>query len=117
MPSARSYENISTNGARHSKAHGITVIENLTFTEADKAANFRFEPSRNLDSTIASMLATYGVEGTIQRLEVAGDPTGDFKLIWDYIDDITATTTRRSTNMPWNSGSNMPNICRMAGLR
>jgi hypothetical protein len=87
MPAARSYENISNNGARHSKAHGITVVENLTFTEADEASNFKFEPSRNLDSTIASMLATYGVEGTLQRLEVAGDPTGDFKLIWDYIDD------------------------------
>lgn len=87
MPSARSYEVISTNGAKHSKAHGITVIEGLTFTEADDAANFRFEPSQNLDSMLSQMLSTYGVAGTLQRLEVAGDPTGDFKLIWDYIDD------------------------------
>lgn len=87
MPSARSYEVISTNGAKHSKAHGITVIEGLTFTEADEAGNFKFEPSQNLDSMLAQMLSTYGVEGTLQRLEVAGDPTGDFKLIWDYIDD------------------------------
>lgn len=87
MPSARSYEAISTNGAKHSKAHGITVIEGLTFTEADEAANFKFEPSRNYDAMLAQMLGTYGVEGTLQRLDVAGDPTGDFKLIWDYIDD------------------------------
>ncbi|HZF93783.1 MAG TPA: hypothetical protein VEZ20_02815 [Allosphingosinicella sp.] len=87
MPSARSYENISTNGARHSKAHGIKVIDNLTFTAADKASNFKFEPSQNHDALLKEMLSTYGVEGTIQRLDVAGDPTGDFKLIWDYIDD------------------------------
>lgn len=87
MPSARSYEVISTNGAKHSKAHRITVIEGLTFTEADDAGNFRFEPSQNLDGLLAQMLSTYGVEGTLQRLEVAGDEAGDFKLIWDYIDD------------------------------
>lgn len=87
MPAARSYEVISTKGAQHSKAHGITVLEGVTFTEADDAANFRFEPNQNHDALISSMLAQYGVEGTLQRLEVAGDPTGDFKLIWDYIDD------------------------------
>lgn len=87
MPAARSYEVISTKGAQHSKAHGITVLQGVTFTEADDAANFRFEPNQNHDALISSMLAQYGVEGTLQRLEVAGDPTGDFKLIWDYIDD------------------------------
>lgn len=87
MPAAKSYEHISTKGAQHSKAHGITVLEGVTFTEADDAANFRFEPSANYDALIGGMLASYGVEGTLQRLEVAGDPTGDFKLIWDYIDD------------------------------
>lgn len=87
MPAARSYEVISTNGAKHSKAHGITVLQGVTFTEADEAANARFEPNQNHDALIASMLSQYGVEGTLQRLEVAGDPTGDFKLIWDYIDD------------------------------
>ncbi|HYJ31150.1 MAG TPA: hypothetical protein VEW25_12515 [Allosphingosinicella sp.] len=87
MPSDRSYEKISINGAKHSKAHGITVVEGLTFTEADAASNFRFEPSQNLDSMLAQMLSSYGVAGTLQRLEVAGDPAGDFKLIWDYIDD------------------------------
>jgi hypothetical protein len=87
MPAARSYEVISTKGAQHSKAHRITVLEGVTFTEADEAANFRFEPNQNHDELLGSMLAQYGVEGTLQRLEVAGDPTGDFKLIWDYIDD------------------------------
>ncbi|HEX8580452.1 MAG TPA: hypothetical protein VF655_12785 [Allosphingosinicella sp.] len=87
MPAAKSYENISTKGAQHSKAHGITVLEGVTFTEADEAGNFKFEPNGNHDALISGMLAQYGVEGTLQRLEVAGDPTGDFKLIWDYIDD------------------------------
>lgn len=87
MPAARSYEVISTNGAKHSKAHGITVLSGVTFTEADDAANFRFEPNQNHDALLGNMLAQYGVEGTLQRLEVEGDPTGDFKLIWDYIDD------------------------------
>jgi hypothetical protein len=87
MPAERSYEKISINGAKHSKAHGITVIEGLSFTGANQAANYKFEPSKNLDATLSQMLSTYGVEGTLQRLEVAGDPAGDFKLIWDYIDD------------------------------
>ncbi|HEY0147864.1 MAG TPA: hypothetical protein VGB70_02555 [Allosphingosinicella sp.] len=87
MPAEKSYQKISTKGAQHSKAHGITVVEGLTFTEADDAANFKFEPSQNMDSLLAQMLADYGVKGTLQRLEVAGDPAGDFKLIWDYIDD------------------------------
>ena len=87
MPAARSYEVISTKGAQNSKAHGITVLTGVTFTEADDAANFKFEPNQNHDALLASMLSQYGVAGTLQRLEVAGDPTGDFKLIWDYIDD------------------------------
>ncbi len=87
MPSARSYEVISTKGAENSKAHGITVLRNVTFTEANEAANFKFEPSQNVDAQLSDMLTKYGVAGTIQRLEVAGDPLGDFKLIWDYIDD------------------------------
>ena len=87
MPAARSYEVISTRGAQHSNAHKITVLTGVTFTEADEAANFRFEPNQNHDALLASMLSQYGVAGTLQRLEVAGDATGDFKLIWDYIDD------------------------------
>ncbi len=87
MPAARSYEVISTKGAENSKAHGMTVLRNVTFIEADEAANFKFEPSQNVDAQLSSMLAQYGVAGTLQRLEVAGDPLGDFKLIWDYIDD------------------------------
>jgi hypothetical protein len=87
MPAAKSYENISIKGAQNSKAHGITVLNGVTFTEADAATNFKFEPNQNHDALLAKMLADFGVKGTLDRLEVAGDPTGDFKLIWDYIDD------------------------------
>jgi hypothetical protein len=62
-------------------------LTGISFVDAEHAANHKFEPDSNLDGFLAGMIASYGVQGTIDRLTVDGGKAGLFQLIWDYVDD------------------------------
>lgn len=62
-------------------------LTGIAFTDAEHAANHKFEPDTKLDAMLHDMLQTLGVSKTVDMLTVDGSKTGVFELIWDYIDD------------------------------
>jgi len=66
---------------------GQLHITGLSFTEADAAVDFNFEPSVNLDTFIFDLLEDRGVSGAIDALTVNGTKDDAFKLVWDHLDD------------------------------
>ena len=75
----------------HENGRGKVDIQGITFVEAgDNPAIINgFEPSRNLDSVIASLIGPSGrnMDAALDRLTVNGNKADAFKLIWDYLDD------------------------------
>lgn len=69
-----------------SRANKINLT-GINFTDAQQAANNRFEPDSPLNNFIKATLADHGVAGTLDLLSVDGGKAGVFQLIWDYIDD------------------------------
>ncbi|HEY0045022.1 MAG TPA: hypothetical protein VGB62_10790 [Allosphingosinicella sp.] len=63
---------------------GSVPVTGVTFTSADQAADFKFEPSEDLSGLLTSMIAARGVSGTIDAL---GSDATAFKLVWDHLDD------------------------------
>jgi hypothetical protein len=65
------------------KATSIPVTD-IAFTNADEAADFKFEPSANLDALVSGLIAARGVTGA---LDAFGGGETAFKLVWDHLDD------------------------------
>jgi hypothetical protein len=76
-------ENVVLTGA------GRLNISEVVFTEADEAANSRFEPNANLDTFISGLIGPFGrnMDYAINHLTVGGDQAGAIKLVWDFLDD------------------------------
>ena len=68
---------------------GSIDITGVSFTEADEAADFKFEPSTgvDVDAIIKDMIAERGVTETLENLSVNGSEADAFKLVWDHLDD------------------------------
>jgi hypothetical protein len=85
MPSAQALSKMNAKALDNLIANASRIpVTGVTFTEADDAANFKFEPSANLDDLISRLIVARGVIGTIEAL--GGDATA-FKLVWDHLDD------------------------------
>lgn len=88
MPSVTALMNMSAEAIKNLVGKAGTVsITGVTFTEADDAANSKFEPSANLDQLLSALIEARGVAGTIDALKVNGHEGDAFKLIWDHLDD------------------------------
>lgn len=88
MPSIKGLENKSDRGLERSLSNAETVTVNgVTFTGADAAADFKFEPSHNLDDLVSTLIASRGVTGAIDALTVNGGKADAFRLVWDHLDD------------------------------
>ena len=66
---------------------GTLNISGITFTEANDAADSKFEPSVNLDDLLSNLIEVRGVAGAIDALKVNGNEADGFKLVWDHLDD------------------------------
>ena len=68
---------------------GDVEVNGLSFTTADQAANYKFEPNVNLDSFIAGELgpAQTDVAGALDALTDMFGQTNAFRLLWDFVDD------------------------------
>ena len=66
----------------------IEEIGNVTFIEADaEGAGGNYETDPDLTTAIGTLLAEFGVSGTLDLLNVNGSTADTFRAIWDYLDD------------------------------
>jgi hypothetical protein len=85
MPSVQALSKMSAKALEnHIEKAGSLPINGVTFTSADVAADYKFEPSANLDSLLSSLIESRGVSGTVDLL---GSNETAFKLVWDHLDD------------------------------
>jgi len=63
---------------------GSIPVTGISFVAADSAANYKFEPTANVDPLITGLIAARGVAGTVNAL---GGNADAFRLVWDFLDD------------------------------
>ena len=67
---------------------GAAHVDGVTFTEADEAADSKFEISHNLNPLIAEMIEAGGIDHALANLVVNGSTADTIKVLWDYLDDF-----------------------------
>jgi hypothetical protein len=83
------------------QGNGSVNLTGITFTSADKAGNFKFEPnadSTNLDAIVKELIAERGVSGAVDALTINGNKADAFKVIWDHLDDNYSTYYNTALN-------------------
>lgn len=66
---------------------GRVEVSGLTYTEADVAADGKFEPSVSFDTLISTSIEEKGVTATLEKLTDLTSESDAFKLLWDHLDD------------------------------
>ena len=85
MPSVQALSKMSAKALEnHIEKAGSLPINGVTFTSADAAADYKFEPSENLSGLLTALIESRGVSGTVGLL---GSNETAFKLVWDHLDD------------------------------
>jgi hypothetical protein len=69
------------------QANGGVNLTGITFTTADAASDFKFEPVQKLDDIVSELIQERGITGTIEALTINGNKADAFKVIWDHLDD------------------------------
>lgn len=60
-------------------------VNGVTFTEAGPGGPF--EINLNLDNLLGTLIASKGIEWTVDNLLINGSQADTFKVLWDYLDD------------------------------
>ena len=67
---------------------GPVRVDGVTFTEADEAADSKFEISHNLNALIGELIEAGGIDHALANLIINGSTADTIKVLWDYLDDF-----------------------------
>lgn len=85
MPSVQALSKMSAKALDNLIHNSASVpVTGVSFVQANQAANFKYEPTANVDALISGLIADRGVAGTVDAL---GGKADAFRLVWDFLDD------------------------------